>query len=222
MFKLFNPIKKVLNPKNYLLTCCATRTFLKNWVLRVLKAVTQPRLCLGQDTRKKMEILVCSHWLYITVLHKKDWWQEGVLEGSSSNAHRGEGCRWSRDAEAHNASRQCLAASFQALVPRVLLLLPQRTAWCYHVSSPPAFSVSWASFKKVEVLQHWVTGKLIWKMWEEKQDNVFSLVNIVVIDHNEECVVNQTGRILLKTPSRRALVMVFFILRTWWIFRAFE
>lgn len=118
-FKLFNPIKYMLNPKNYLLTCWATRILLKNWVLCVFKAVTQPGPSLGQDTGEKMEMFVRPHWLCSAVLHKNDWWEQEVLEAFSIPAHRGEGCRGTRDAEAHGASRQCLAASFHALVPRV-------------------------------------------------------------------------------------------------------
>lgn len=122
------------------------------------------------------------HCLCIMVLHKKDWQEEEILEASCSTAHRGEGCRSTKDAEPHRAGRQCLAASFHALVPRVqpvAAVSASKSSMVLPCLFPPAFSISWSFIKKVRSAPAWDTGKLMLKMWGEKQDNVFSLENIV-------------------------------------------
>lgn len=107
-----------------------------------------------------------------------------------------------------SASRQCLTASFNALVPRVqpAAASASKNSKVLTCLFPPAFLSLGASFKKVEVLQPGSLGN----SGEKNYIMSFPWWILCVIDHSEEGIANQTGRTLLKTASRRALVMFFY------------
>lgn len=116
------------------------------------------------------------------------------FRGILSTAHRGEGCRRSSDAEAHGASRQCLAASFQALYPGgscCCFCLKQQHG--VNISLPPTFLLPGASFTKMEVLQAGPLGNSFEKCEKKNKRMSFTWWILCVIVHNEECIANQTG-----------------------------
>lgn len=151
---------------------------------------------------------VCFHQMCVILLHERGWWEQAALEAFSSTT-----CR-SSDYTAVTGEPVML----RHVVPEGSAQQPSSNpgtlgaaCCCFCLSEGtelvflfcPLIFLSYRIWlKMMEILQVWSPGNPFGKSGENNKIMSFPWWILYVIDHNEEHIANQTGKILLKSAAR--------------------